>query len=188
MPPVPREYTLKSFRTPVELNIDYKAELNAQQFAAVSASPGPALVLAPALVVAAATAVVLARAQTPAAKSPSCPRGGGPSSNTSPPGASTASPVWGTQERHTRSGPSKRPSHPRGGASRNTPGRRTSPGPPCTHSHQACRAPCRCSTAKASRTRLTLLLAAVVAEVVENLQAQLPLAGTSRRSPLTASP
>jgi DNA helicase-2/ATP-dependent DNA helicase PcrA len=46
MPPVPREYTLKSFRTPVELNIDYKAELNAQQFAAVSASPGPALVLA----------------------------------------------------------------------------------------------------------------------------------------------
>jgi len=43
---VPREYTLKSFRAPVELNIDYEAELNAQQFAAVSAPPGPALVLA----------------------------------------------------------------------------------------------------------------------------------------------
>ena len=43
---MPREYTLKSFRAPVELNIDYEAELNAQQFAAVSAPPGPALVLA----------------------------------------------------------------------------------------------------------------------------------------------
>jgi len=43
---VPREYTLKSFRAPVELNIDYEAELNAQQLAAVSAPPGPALVLA----------------------------------------------------------------------------------------------------------------------------------------------
>ena len=28
---MPREYTLKSFRAPVELNIDYEAELNAQQ-------------------------------------------------------------------------------------------------------------------------------------------------------------
>ena len=43
---MPREYTLKSFRAPVELNIDYEAELNAQQFAAVSALLGPALVLA----------------------------------------------------------------------------------------------------------------------------------------------
>ena len=43
---MPREYTLKSFRVPVDLNIDYEAELNAQQFAAVSAPPGPALVLA----------------------------------------------------------------------------------------------------------------------------------------------
>ena len=43
---MPREYTLKSFRAPVELNIDYEAELNAQQLAAVSAPPGPALVLA----------------------------------------------------------------------------------------------------------------------------------------------
>ena len=43
---MPREYTIKSFRAPVELNIDYEAELNAQQLAAVSAPPGPALVLA----------------------------------------------------------------------------------------------------------------------------------------------
>ena len=43
---MPREYTLNSFRAPVELNIDYEAELNAQQMAAVSAPPGPALVLA----------------------------------------------------------------------------------------------------------------------------------------------
>ena len=43
---MPREYTLKSFRAPLELNIDYEAELNAQQLAAVSAPPGPALVLA----------------------------------------------------------------------------------------------------------------------------------------------
>ncbi|GIT38505.1 MAG: hypothetical protein Ct9H300mP7_4260 [Verrucomicrobiota bacterium] len=43
---VPREYTLKSFRAPIELNIDYETELNAQQLAAVSAPPGPALVLA----------------------------------------------------------------------------------------------------------------------------------------------
>ena len=43
---MPREYALKSFRAPVELNIDYEAELNAQQIAAVTATPGPALVLA----------------------------------------------------------------------------------------------------------------------------------------------
>ncbi|GIT05835.1 MAG: hypothetical protein CM1200mP29_12460 [Verrucomicrobiota bacterium] len=43
---MPREYTLKSFRAPIELNIDYETELNAQQLAAVSAPPGPALVLA----------------------------------------------------------------------------------------------------------------------------------------------
>ena len=43
---MPREYTLKSFRASVELNIDYEAELNAQQLAAVTATPGPALVLA----------------------------------------------------------------------------------------------------------------------------------------------
>ena len=34
--PVPREYALKSFREPVELNIDYKSELNPQQLAAVT--------------------------------------------------------------------------------------------------------------------------------------------------------
>ena len=43
---MPREYALKSFRAAVELNIDYEAELNAQQLAAVTATPGPALVLA----------------------------------------------------------------------------------------------------------------------------------------------
>ena len=43
---MPREYALKSFRAPVELNIDYKSELNPQQLAAVTATPGPALVLA----------------------------------------------------------------------------------------------------------------------------------------------
>ena len=41
-----REYALKSFRAPVELNIDYESELNPQQLAAVTATPGPALVLA----------------------------------------------------------------------------------------------------------------------------------------------
>ena len=35
---MPREYALKSFRAPVELNIDYEAELNAQQLAAVTAT------------------------------------------------------------------------------------------------------------------------------------------------------
>ena len=43
---MPREYALKSFRASIELNIDYEAELNAQQLAAVTATPGPALVLA----------------------------------------------------------------------------------------------------------------------------------------------
>ena len=43
---MPREYALKSFRAPVEINIDYESELNPQQLAAVTATPGPALVLA----------------------------------------------------------------------------------------------------------------------------------------------
>ena len=42
----PREYTLKPFREPIELNIDYESGLNAQQLAVVTATPGPALVLA----------------------------------------------------------------------------------------------------------------------------------------------
>ena len=41
-----KEYTIKSFRSPIDLNIDYETELNAQQLAAVTATPGPALVLA----------------------------------------------------------------------------------------------------------------------------------------------
>ena len=41
-----REYVLQPFRTPVELQIDYAAELNEQQHAAVTAPPGPALVIA----------------------------------------------------------------------------------------------------------------------------------------------
>src|ERR1044071_5264669 len=41
-----REYVLHSFRTPLELRIDYATELNEQQFAAVTAPPGPALVIA----------------------------------------------------------------------------------------------------------------------------------------------
>jgi len=43
---VTKEYTIKSFRSPIDLNIDYESELNAQQLAAVTATPGPALVLA----------------------------------------------------------------------------------------------------------------------------------------------
>ena len=39
-----REYVLQPFRAPVELQIDYAAELNEQQHAAVTAPPGPALV------------------------------------------------------------------------------------------------------------------------------------------------
>src|SRR5205809_766599 len=41
-----REYVLQPFRAPVELQIDYAAELNEQQHAAVTAPPGPALVIA----------------------------------------------------------------------------------------------------------------------------------------------
>ena len=41
-----REYQLNPFQRPVELRIDYEAELNAQQLAAVTSGGGPALVLA----------------------------------------------------------------------------------------------------------------------------------------------
>ena len=41
-----REYVLQSFRPPVNLQIDYAGELNAQQHAAVTAPPGAALVIA----------------------------------------------------------------------------------------------------------------------------------------------
>jgi DNA helicase II / ATP-dependent DNA helicase PcrA len=41
-----REYVLRSFRSPVELQINYAKELNEQQFAAVTAPPGPSLVIA----------------------------------------------------------------------------------------------------------------------------------------------
>src|SRR5678816_641578 len=41
-----REYVLHPFRPPVNLQIDYAAELNEQQHAAVTAPPGPALVIA----------------------------------------------------------------------------------------------------------------------------------------------
>lgn len=41
-----REYVMQAFRPPVELQIDYAKELNAQQHAAVTAPPGPALVIA----------------------------------------------------------------------------------------------------------------------------------------------
>ncbi|HOX57309.1 MAG TPA: ATP-dependent helicase [Candidatus Paceibacterota bacterium] len=41
-----REYVLQPFRAPVHLQIDYARELNAQQYAAVTAPPGPALVIA----------------------------------------------------------------------------------------------------------------------------------------------
>lgn len=43
---MPREYQLNPFQAPAELRIDYRAELNDQQFGAVTSSPGPALVLA----------------------------------------------------------------------------------------------------------------------------------------------
>ena len=43
---MPREYVLQSFRPPVNLQIDYANELNAQQHAAVTAPPGAALVIA----------------------------------------------------------------------------------------------------------------------------------------------
>src|SRR5258707_916376 len=41
-----RDYVLQTFNPPVRLHIDYAAELNAQQHAAVTAPPGPALVIA----------------------------------------------------------------------------------------------------------------------------------------------
>ncbi len=41
-----RDYVLQPFRPPVEFHIDYAAELNPQQLAAVTATPGPALVIA----------------------------------------------------------------------------------------------------------------------------------------------
>ena len=41
-----REYEVEHFRPSLELNINYAAELNPQQCAAVTASPGPALVIA----------------------------------------------------------------------------------------------------------------------------------------------
>src|ERR1700710_2415690 len=41
-----RDYLLHPFSAPVHLQIDYAAELNEQQHAAVTALPGPALVIA----------------------------------------------------------------------------------------------------------------------------------------------
>src|SRR4030095_9530769 len=41
-----RDYALQPFRSPVNLQIDYANELNAQQHAAVIAWPGPSLVIA----------------------------------------------------------------------------------------------------------------------------------------------
>jgi DNA helicase-2/ATP-dependent DNA helicase PcrA len=43
---VPREYQLNPFQAPAELRIDYRNELNDQQYQAVTSPPGPALVLA----------------------------------------------------------------------------------------------------------------------------------------------
>jgi DNA helicase-2/ATP-dependent DNA helicase PcrA len=43
---MPREYFLRPFGAAVHLQIDYAAELNEQQFAAVTAPPGPSLVIA----------------------------------------------------------------------------------------------------------------------------------------------
>src|SRR6266404_4512432 len=40
------EYVLHQFRAPLDLQIDYAGELNAQQHAAVTAPPGPSLVIA----------------------------------------------------------------------------------------------------------------------------------------------
>ena len=41
-----RDYVLQPFHSPVNLQIDYARELNAQQHAAVTAAPGPSLVIA----------------------------------------------------------------------------------------------------------------------------------------------
>jgi DNA helicase-2/ATP-dependent DNA helicase PcrA len=43
---MPRDYVLQPFRAPIEPRINYAAELNEQQLAAVTAAPGPALVIA----------------------------------------------------------------------------------------------------------------------------------------------
>ena len=43
---VSREYVLQPYRSSVDLQIDYEAELNDAQRAAVTALPGPALVIA----------------------------------------------------------------------------------------------------------------------------------------------
>ncbi len=45
-PWMPRDYQLKQFRPKVDFQIDYAAELNEQQHAAVTAPPGPSLVIA----------------------------------------------------------------------------------------------------------------------------------------------
>ncbi len=45
-PGVSRDYQLNRFSAPAELQIDYARELNAQQYAAVTAAEGPALVIA----------------------------------------------------------------------------------------------------------------------------------------------
>src|ERR1700740_2103178 len=41
-----RDYVLKNFNPEVHLHIDYAAELNEKQFAAVPGPPGPALIIA----------------------------------------------------------------------------------------------------------------------------------------------
>src|SRR5271166_5130160 len=41
-----RDYVLQPFHPPVNLRVDYQAELNAQQLAAVTAPPGLSLVIA----------------------------------------------------------------------------------------------------------------------------------------------
>lgn len=46
MTDVSRDYLVKPWQAPVDFQIDYAAELNAQQHAAVTAPPGPALVIA----------------------------------------------------------------------------------------------------------------------------------------------
>jgi len=43
---MPREYQLHSLPSVTTSSIDYRAELNDQQYAAVTSGPGPALVLA----------------------------------------------------------------------------------------------------------------------------------------------
>ena len=43
---MPRDYVVQPFRKPVDLHIDYAAELNKQQHAAATAPPGPSLVIA----------------------------------------------------------------------------------------------------------------------------------------------